>query len=67
LISGFGNRYPVSMDGLFPLVLLALRDQGIAGSLADFGILMASVSLAVINALVLVRQLIFAMLLGESG
>jgi len=55
------------MDGLFSLVLLALQDQGVMGSMANLGVLMTSVALAIVSALVLVRQLIFAMLFGESG
>jgi len=37
------------------------------GSVANLGVLLTSVALAIVSALILVRQLIFAMLFGESG
>ena len=67
LIFETGKQYPICMDGQIPLVLLAIQDQGILGSFADYGALMASVVWAIVTALVLVRQLILAMILGDSG
>jgi hypothetical protein len=53
------------MDGLFSLVLLAYPGQGLLGGLADLGVLAASIVLAILSALILVRQILFAMFAGD--
>lgn len=48
------------MDGLFSFLLLAPASQELVVGLADLGILAAAVFLALLSALALVRQVIFA-------
>jgi hypothetical protein len=50
------------MDGYTSLLLLALPGQGMAVVLADFGILAASLLLALFSALALTRQIFYAII-----
>lgn len=60
LTLGAGWRYAGGMDGTLSLLSLALSDRELLANLADLTILAAVVMLAIFSALVLVRQVMFA-------